>query len=105
MSAVIPANLGANGPTRYADRTHDATTGMDDGSGVLVLTDVCGATPDDPARRFSEQCQARGVSGINLPMLPRVLHYPRQTLEQLCDTALHGARSGIRLNGSPQGDA
>ena len=93
-ASVEPQQLGA-----YADRIRDAISGSNDGSGVLVLTDVYGATPDNLARHFSAQCQARVISGLNLPMLLRVLHYPRQTLEQLCDTAVDGARSGIRLNG------
>ena len=53
---------------------------QDNGAGVLVLTDVYGATPDNLARYFGEQCNARVVSGVNLPMLLRVLNYSRQPL-------------------------
>ena len=96
----IPANVAAEQLGKYADSIRDTMTDLDNGNGVLVLTDVYGATPDNLARYFGEQCSARVVSGVNLPMLLRVLHYPRQTLEQLCNTAIDGARSGIRLNGN-----
>ena len=98
-SISIPANVEAEQLGGYADSIRDTMTDLNNGHGVLVLTDVFGATPDNLARYFSEQCCARVVSGVNLPMLLRVLHYPRQSLEQLCDTAIDGARTGIRLDG------
>jgi PTS system mannose-specific IIA component len=35
------------------------------------------------------------VSGLNLPMLLRVLNYPEQSLDELAQTAAHGGRGGI----------
>ena len=73
----VPANIGPQRLGKYADLIRDTMLEQDKGAGVLVLTDVYGATPDNLARHFGEQCRARVVSGVNLPMLLRVLHYAR----------------------------
>jgi PTS system ascorbate-specific IIA component len=92
----IPSDLEPDDLGRYADQIRDAMLQGDRGDGLLVLTDVFGATPDNLARHFSLQCNARVVSGINLPMLLRVLNYAQQSLEELCQTALNGGRDGVR---------
>ena len=94
----VPADLEPAVLGKYADLIRNAIQDQDNGQGVLVLTDVFGATPDNLARYFSSDCNARVVSGINLPMLLRVLNYAQQPLGQLCETALNGGRSGIQLD-------
>ncbi|HET6631946.1 MAG TPA: PTS fructose IIA subunit family protein [Rhodanobacteraceae bacterium] len=69
---------------------------LDGGDGVLVLTDVFGATPCNVARRLDELgVRLRCVPGLNLPMLLRVLNYADRPLEELADVAASGGRSGI----------
>jgi PTS system ascorbate-specific IIA component len=92
----VPANISPQQLGKYADLIRDSLIAQDDGAGVLVLTDVYGATADNLARYFGEQYNARVISGVNLPMLLRVLNYSRQALPQLCDTAVAGAKSGIQ---------
>jgi len=92
----VPANISPQQLGKYADLIRDGMIAQDDGAGVLVLTDVYGATPDNLARYFGEQCNACVISGVNLPMLLRVLNYSEQSLPQLCDTAVAGAKSGIQ---------
>ncbi|MCP4768064.1 MAG: hypothetical protein GY875_17560 [Gammaproteobacteria bacterium] len=109
MAAVaqvsVPANIGPQLLGKYADLIRDTMVEQNTGAGVLVLTDVYGATPDNLARHFSEQCRARVVSGVNLPMLLRVLNYAQQPLEQLCEIAVVGGSSGIKQGGIHQGKA
>ena len=102
---AVPANIEPQQLGKYADQIRDTMTRMDSGAGVLVLTDVYGATPDNLARHFGGQCNAEVISGVNLPMLLRVLNYSTQSLQQLCDTAVSGARSGIQHNAMQQGQA
>ena len=92
----VPANIGPQQLGKYADMIRDTMAAQDSGDGVLVFTDVYGATPDNLARHFSEQCRCLVVSGVNLPMLLRVLNYAQQPLEQLGETALVGGSSGIK---------
>jgi PTS system mannose-specific IIA component len=100
----VPANIAPQQLGRYADHIRDTLIEQDSGAGVLVLTAVYGATPDNLARYFSEQCNARVVSGVNLPMLLRVLNYSRQSLQQLCETAVAGGESGIQQDYIPLAD-
>ena len=60
---------------------------LDDGTGVLVLTDLYGSTPSNIANRLIETHNASVISGANLPMLLRILNYPDMSLEALCDKA------------------
>jgi PTS system ascorbate-specific IIA component len=92
----VPADIGPEVLGRYADLIRCAMLAHENGAGLLVLTDVYGATPDNLARYFSTECNARVISGINLPMLLRVLNYPHQSLEQLCQTASSGAIKGVQ---------
>lgn len=75
---------------------------LDDGTGVLVLTDLYGSTPSNIANRLIETHNACVISGVNLPMLLRILNYPDMGLEALCDKAAHGARDGIVITSRKQ---
>ncbi|MGQ9659580.1 MAG: PTS sugar transporter subunit IIA [Thermochromatium sp.] len=70
---------------------------IDQGDGVLVLTDLYGSTPANVARAFANsRAQVRVVSGLNLPMLLRTLNYITLDLEGLTEKALSGGRDGVR---------
>ncbi|HVJ62464.1 MAG TPA: PTS fructose IIA subunit family protein [Tahibacter sp.] len=72
---------------------------LDQGEGVLVLSDLYGATPCNIAQRLSGLgFRTHCVSGLNLPMLLRVLNYPNQDLDQLAQTAASGGRGGICID-------
>lgn len=69
---------------------------VDQGEGVLVLSDVYGATPSNiGAQLIMHGIKLRRVSGVNLPMLLRVLNYPEQALDEITLTAAAGARTGV----------
>lgn len=64
-------------------------------SGVLILTDLFGATPFNIAQQFNNGSTVRVVSGINLSMLIRVLNYANSDLDSLCKKALTGGKDGV----------
>ncbi len=68
---------------------------LDAGQGVLVLSDVYGATPCNIARRLCEPGRVEGVAGVNLPMLLRVACYCNKSLEEQAQRALQGGRDCI----------
>jgi PTS system ascorbate-specific IIA component len=68
---------------------------LDEGDGVLVLTDAYGATPCNVASRLLVRERIVVVSGINLPMLLRVLNYPELDLASLAEKAASGGCDGI----------
>ncbi|MEE9492101.1 MAG: PTS sugar transporter subunit IIA [Gammaproteobacteria bacterium] len=73
-----------------------ATEELDSGDGVLILTDMYGATPSNIACRLVNSQDIRIVSGINLPMLIRALNYPNLSLDKLTEKAVSGGRDGVQ---------
>jgi mannose PTS system EIIA component len=72
---------------------------LDQGGGILILTDLYGATPSNVAARLVNLgCSARRVAGVNLPMLLRVMNYSEQNLDELVATATTGARNGVVID-------
>src|SRR6476646_4097235 len=56
----------------------------DSGAGVLVLTDLYGASPANIAARLAQLgTPVRRVSSLSLPMLLRVLNYADLALDEL----------------------
>ncbi|HEX5353631.1 MAG TPA: PTS fructose IIA subunit family protein [Rhodanobacteraceae bacterium] len=72
---------------------------LDHGGGVLVLSDLYGSTPCNIANQLAGLgVRARCVSGLNLPMLLRVLNYPDKPLDELAEVAASGGRGGICID-------
>lgn len=92
---VVSAPPGCD-PDRVLDEAQAALDELDSGAGVLVLTDIFGATPCNIACRLDRKNEMRVVSGLNLPMLLRVLNYPRLPLDELEAKAVSGGRDGVQ---------
>jgi len=72
---------------------------VDGGEGVLILTDLYGASPSNLAAQLARLgTPARRVAALSLPMLLRVMNYPEQGLDQLPATAAAGARNGAIID-------
>ena len=82
-------------PAQLTDVARGIATDLDHGQGVLVLTDAYGSTPSNIANNLGRNEQIQVVSGINLPMLIRVLNYPSLSLKEMTEKALSGGRDGI----------
>jgi PTS system ascorbate-specific IIA component len=68
---------------------------VDTGHGVLILTDVYGATPSNLAMKLLEPGRIDGVAGVNLPMLLRAIAYRDKDMESLVTRAVAGGRDGV----------
>jgi PTS system ascorbate-specific IIA component len=64
-------------------------------SGLLVLTDIFGATPANVAQKLVRARQAKLISGVNVPMLFRAVCYRHESLEDLVARALAGGTQGV----------
>jgi PTS system ascorbate-specific IIA component len=84
----------ANPDTIYAEATRYVEM-LNYGEGVLILTDLYGATPSNIAHRLVKDGKVAIVTGLNLSMLMRVLNYPNLSLEELVDKASHGGSEGV----------
>lgn len=68
---------------------------LNTGSGVLILADVCGATPANCAQRLvNERDDCALVYGLNLPMLLRAMNYRALDLADVAQKAFDGAVCG-----------
>lgn len=66
-------------------------------SGILFITDVYGSTPSNIAQLMATKYQAELISGVNLPMIIRLLNYRDEPAQELLQKALDGAHQGIQL--------
>lgn len=83
-------------PAALLPRASAAMRRVDRGQGVLVLTDLYGASPANLASELSRLgTPVRRVSGASLPMLLRVMNYPELPLDELPAVAAAGARNGV----------
>ena len=71
---------------------------LDKGEGVLVLTDLFGATPSNIAHRLPETHHVTIVTGLNLSMLMRVVSYPNLSLAELAHKAMSGGQEGVFIS-------
>jgi PTS system ascorbate-specific IIA component len=69
---------------------------ISDDKNVLILTDLFGATPCNIAQNLKHENALKIISGLNLPMLLRVLNYPDLSLNELVEKAITGGQEGIR---------
>lgn len=68
---------------------------VDGGEGVLVMTDIYGATPANLAMKLLQPGHVEGIAGVNLPMLMRALTYREKGMETMITKAVSGGRDGI----------
>jgi len=82
-------------PEAILQQANELVRQLDEGDGVLVLTDIYGATPGNIALRLLRPGSVEGISGVNLPMLVRALTYREQGLAITVEKALSGGTEGV----------
>ena len=68
---------------------------LDDGTGVLILSDMYGGSPSNIAAKLLIPGRIEGVAGVNLPMLIRALTYREKSLATLVTKAVSGGCEGV----------
>ena len=76
-------------------RARELLDGIDAGDGVLILTDIFGATPGNVVSRLLHDGRVEGVSGVSLPMLLRVLTGRNGSIAAAVQRALSGGTEGL----------
>lgn len=101
VMGVAPAHVRAlsvlanDDPAHKEEEARALVAQLDKGRGVLLLSDVFGATPCNIARRLCQPGRIEGVAGVNLPMLLRVACYSNKPLDELVQRALEGGKECI----------
>lgn len=84
-------------PQAAASAAAQLSARINDGSGVLVLTDLIGATPSRIAAGLGDPGRVIVIGGVNLPMLVKALSRRKSTeLQALADLLLPAARDAMQ---------
>ena len=92
-------------PDALLPQARALVAGLDKGSGVLVLSDIFGATPANLATRLLEPGRVEGLAGVSLPMLIRALTYRHEPLDKVIAKARSGGIEGVTRLGKEKVDA
>ena len=68
---------------------------LDEGAGVLILTDMYGGTPSNLAAKLVVPGKVEAVAGVSLPMVIRVLTYRDRDLQTIVTKAISGGCEGV----------
>lgn len=68
---------------------------VNEGDGVLIMTDILGATPSNLTLKLLQPGHVEGVAGVNLPMVLRSLTYRKDEMKVLVKKAVSGGRDGV----------
>ena len=82
-------------PSALLPKAQQIIKTLDTGQGVLVLSDMYGATPCNMVLKLLKPGQVEGVAGVNLPMLVRVLNYREAGIKKCLEKAVSGGRDGV----------
>jgi PTS system mannose-specific IIA component len=82
-------------PEEIRRLAREAIARIDDGAGVLVLTDIIGATPCNCTLAFCVPGKVEVLAGVSLPMLLRAISYRHNSLDSVAEIALAGGQRGM----------
>jgi len=80
------------------DRIRNGIKEVNDGDGVVILTDVLGGTPTNLSLSFLENEKVEVVTGVNMPMLLTLSSYRKgRSLREIGKLVKKSGRRGIIL--------
>ena len=68
---------------------------LDTGDGVVVFSDIFGATPSNLAGKLVKPGHVELIAGVNLPMLVRAFTYRTRGMDTLVKKAISGGCEGV----------
>jgi PTS system mannose-specific IIA component len=82
-------------PTVLLPAAREQVRRLDSGEGVLIFSDIFGATPCNVACKLLEPGRVEGIAGVNLPMLVRAFTYRTRDLDTMVKKAVSGGCDGV----------
>ena len=82
-------------PADLLPQAQQLVNALNTGSGVLILSDMYGASPCNLVAKLLAPGSIEGVAGVNLPMLVRVLNYRDKPIKTCLEKAISGGRDGV----------
>ena len=90
---IIPVSQNCDPEERY-QKALTAIEELNQSDGVLVITDMYGSTPSNIATKLNSD-DITIVTGVSLPMLVRVMNYPKLSLDKLVHKAVSAGQTGV----------
>lgn len=90
---ILPVSQNCD-PEERIDKAQSYLKKLNQSEGVLVITDMFGSTPSNIATKLASD-NVTIVTGLNLPMLIRVMNYPDLSLAKLANKAVSGGQTGV----------
>ncbi len=82
-------------PIMLLPRAKEQAAHLDTGEGVLVFSDIFGATPSNLAVKLAQPGHVEVVAGVNLPMLVRAFTYRTRDMDTMVTKAISGGCEGV----------
>ena len=82
-------------PILLLPRAQEAVARLDTGDGVVIFSDIFGATPCNLACKLLSPGKVEGMAGVNLPMLVRAFTYRTRGMDTLLKKAVSGGCEGV----------
>jgi PTS system mannose-specific IIA component len=82
-------------PLRLLPSARAQVERLDTGEGVLIFSDIYGATPSNLAGKLLKTGRVEGIAGVNLPMLVRAFTYRTKGMDTMIKKAVLGGRDGV----------
>ena len=82
-------------PFHLLPTAKEALARLDTGDGVLIFSDIYGATPCNLASKLLVPGRVEVVAGVNLPMLVRAFTYRAKGMDTMIKKAISGGCDGV----------
>ena len=90
---ILPVSQNCD-PEERLQKAQQYLEKLDQSDGILVITDIFGSTPSNIATKLASD-SVKIVTGVNLPMLIRIMNYPNLSLENLANKAVNAGQTGV----------
>jgi PTS system mannose-specific IIA component len=92
---TVPVDDSHRTPEQLTEEIKEHMQHLAQADGILILADIYGASHTNTACQLVSKGQVELVSGVNLPMLVRVLNHRKLALSTLVTKATSGGAEGI----------
>lgn len=82
-------------PAMLLPRARERVAALDSGEGVLIFSDIYGATPCNLVGKLLRPGRIEAVAGVNLPMLVRAFTYRAKGMDTMIKKAISGGCDGV----------
>jgi mannose PTS system EIIA component len=82
-------------PLTLLPKARELVKSLDSGDGVLIFSDIYGATPCNLAGKLLVPGRIEAVAGVNLPMLVRAFTYRAKGMDTMIKKAISGGCDGV----------